>query len=92
MLSTRSSFLKYDTTQLPTVDGAVSCNSNVGGFSQDCHKTQLILCSALQSPELGIKLRLPSLVRTRLGCILDKAGLVLGYLPQGIFPTSPPAF
>jgi len=36
--------------------------------------------------------RLPSLVKTRIDCILDRAGLVLGNLPEGIFPTSPPAF
>ena len=60
-------------------------------ISQDCHKTQMIVCLALHSSVLGNKVRLPILVKTRIDCILDRAGLVLGNLPEGIFPTSPPA-
>ena len=62
----------------------------------DFHKIVIKLnrsCVQLYTPVvLGIKCALPSLVKTRIDCILDKAGLVLGNFPEGIFPTSPPAF
>ena len=62
------------------------------GFSQDCHKTQPIVCSALHASAVRNKVRVPILVKTRIDCILDKAGLALGNLPKSIFPTSPPVF